>query len=511
MPYSANSSGKNTTTPASEGFAVNGLASTPYNVAVGGTEFNDTASPSTYWNTTNNAQNASAKGTFRKWPNESSYTPGASGNSLYAGGGGMSTIYARPAWQTGTGASGTNRVLPDVALTAAGHDGYVIEQAGSLYLVGGMSASTPSFAGLMAIVNQYTGVRNGNPNTKFYTLAARAPSVYHDTATGSNAVPCSGGSVNCSASAPSSNVGHMNGYTAGAGFDLATGWGSVDAHNLVINWGGVPTGPSITSLTPSPMTGSASSQTLTINGAGFTAGSGLTVKVGTTTYSGAQLTFTNSSLLTVSVNVGTTVQTLPVEVTNPNGQASNAVNLSVIAPAPPLAITSLSPNPMTGSNSGQTLTITGTGFQPGLKLVIGSTTILSTQLMSLSSTQIQVGLIVGLTTHTYLLQVINASGQASNTVNFQVNAPVAPGITSLNPNPLTGSSAVQTLIINGSNFQAGLLVAVGSTIYQGSQVNVVSATEIKVSLTLAAGSRTLGVEVLNPNGQTSNLASLTVH
>ena len=42
---------------------------------------------------------------------------------------------------------GTNRVLPDVALTAAGHDGYVIEQAGSLYLVGGTSASTPSFAG----------------------------------------------------------------------------------------------------------------------------------------------------------------------------------------------------------------------------------------------------------------------------------------------------------------------------------------------------------------------------
>jgi hypothetical protein len=361
------------------------------------------------------------------------------------------------------------------------------------------------------MVNQYTGVRNGNPNAKFYSLAAHTPSVYHDTTTGSNAVPCSGGSANCSASAPASNVGHMNGYSAGAGFDLATGWGSVDVYNLAANWGGVPTAPSITSLNPNPMTASSSAQTLTINGAGFTAGSGLTVKVGATSYSGAQVTFTNSSLLTISVNVGTTPETLAVQVTDPNGQSTNAVSLQVIAPAAPLAITSLSPNPMTGSNSGQILTITGTGFQAGLKLLIGSSTILSTQLMSLSSTQIQVGLIVGLTTHTYPLQVINANGQASNTVNFQVNAPAAPTITSLTPSPLTGSNSVQTLTINGTNFQPGLLVVVGSTMYQGNQVNVVSATQIKVSLTLAAGSRTLGVEVMNPNGQTSNLASLTVH
>ena len=48
------------TAPASQGFAVSGLASTPYNVAVGGTEFND-ATASTYWNSSNNAQVASAK------------------------------------------------------------------------------------------------------------------------------------------------------------------------------------------------------------------------------------------------------------------------------------------------------------------------------------------------------------------------------------------------------------------------------------------------------------------
>ncbi|MEI9972322.1 MAG: hypothetical protein WDO73_09885 [Ignavibacteriota bacterium] len=165
------------TSPAAQGFGVNGLGSTAYNVSVGGTQFHDTASPSTYWNASNNAQLASAKGYIPElaW-NESSYTAGASGNSLYAGGGGASTVWSRPAWQTAPGVpSGSARLTPDVSLTAAGHDGYTVEQEGALYLVGGTSASTPSFAGLMAIVNQYTQTTNGNPNAKFYALASLRP------------------------------------------------------------------------------------------------------------------------------------------------------------------------------------------------------------------------------------------------------------------------------------------------------------------------------------------------
>ncbi|HUI56850.1 MAG TPA: protease pro-enzyme activation domain-containing protein [Bryobacteraceae bacterium] len=515
VPYSTSSSGQNATKPASQGFGVNGLASTPFNVAVGGTQFNDAAAPATYWNSSNDSHYASAKGYIPEvaW-NESSYTAGSSSNSLYAGGGGASTMWPRPTWQTGTGVpTGSTRVLPDVSLTAAGHDGYVIEQEGSLYLVGGTSASTPSFAGIMAMVNQYTAARNGNPNSKLYTIAAHAPTVYHDTTSGANAVPCAGGSPNCSAAAPATNVGQMKGYSAAAGFDLATGWGSVDAYALTINFGPAPTGPTITSLSPNPMTGSASNQTLTINGAGFAAGSSLKVKVGATTYSGSQVTFVSASALTVAVNVGATAQTLAVQVTNPNGQSSNSVNLQVTAPAVPPVINSLAPNPMTGSNSAQILTINGSGFQSGLKLQIGTTTILSTQLTVFTATQIQVNIIVGLATHTYPVQVINPNGQASNTVNFQVNAPPAPAIASLNPNPLTGSKSAQTLTITGSNFQSGsgLMVVVGTSVYQGSQVTVVSASQIKVTVTLAAGSRTLGVQVINPSGIASNVAWLTVH
>jgi len=185
----------------------------------------------------------------------------------------------------------------------------------------------------------------------------------------------------------------------------------------------------------------------------------------------------------------------------------------VSAPPVSLAIGSLSPNPMTGSNSGQILTIAGSGFQPGLKLQIGTTPIASTQLASLSANQIQVNIIVGIGARTYPVQVINPNGQVSNTVNFQVSAPVAPSIASLSPNTLTGSNLVQTLTLNGANFQTGTgtKVTVGSTLYQGSQVTVVSATAIRLSFVLAAGSRTLTVQVTNPNGQVSNGASLTVH
>jgi subtilase family serine protease len=507
-PYSSGSGGKNTTRPASLGYGINGLASTPYNVAVGGTEFNDTASPSTYWKSTNASPLASATGYIPEvaW-NESSYTSGASGNSLYAGGGGASIEWPRPSWQTGMGVTGAMRQIPDVSLTAAGHDGYVVEQEGGLYLVSGTSASTPSFAGLMAIVNQSTRSTNGNPNGTLYGLASTAPSVYHDITAGTNAVPCTVGSPNCS------SAGKMNGYNAAAGYDMATGWGSVDANLLVRNWGGTPpptAAPSIASLSPNPMTASAAIQTLTISGSGFATSGAIKVTVGASSY---QVAAGSSSQLSLNIILGPTAQTLAVQVTNPTGAASNSVNLTVNAPVAPPAIASLTPNPMTASNSAQTLTINGSGFLPGLTLRIGSTAIGASQLASLSATTLTVNVITGLTPYTYAVQVVNSNGAASNSVNLQVNAPPTPVIVSLSPNPLSGSSALQTLTINGGNFQSGtgLKVVVGSTAYSGSQVTFVSASQLNVTLVIAAGAKTLGVQVTNPSGLVSNTASLAVH
>jgi hypothetical protein len=235
--------------------------------------------------------------------------------------------------------------------------------------------------------------------------------------------------------------------------------------------------------------------------------------VGSTVYQGSQITSASSSQLLVSVNVGASAASLPVQVTIPSGKTSNAMSLTVNAPAAAPAISTLSPNPMTGSNSPQTLTINGSGFQSGLKLSIGGMLITSNQLATLTPTQLQINVITGLNAYTYAVQVINPNGGTSNIVNLQVNAPPAPTITSLAPNPLTHAAAAQTLTINGTNFQSGtgLKVTVGNTAYSGSQVSFVSATQLKVTVTVASASTApLPVTVVNPSGAVSNAMALTV-
>jgi pseudomonalisin len=429
---------------ASHGLGVNGLASTPYNVAVGGTTFDD-ANAAAYWRTTNASNGSSAIGYIpeKTW-NESAYTSAnATTNNLYAGSGGVSLFYATPSWQTGTGVPASDpeapaqhhRYLPDVSLSAAGHDGYLIVKGGGLYLVGGTSASSPAFAGLMAIVDQYTGGRNGNPNPRLYSLAKQMPAAFHDVTSGTIAVPCAGGSAGCSTAAPASNVGVTNGYNAGVGYDLATGLGSVDAYSLAFNWGARPAaGPSITALTPNPMTASSANQTLTITGSGFV--SGATVQA---SYSGFSTTLTVASVsatqIQATINTGATARTWSITVTNPGGAASLAAALNVVAPATNPVIASVTPNPLTGSNAGQVITINGSGFQSGaaLKVVVGyagGTPVTlqgSSQVAFVSSTQVLALITVGTTARTWTVQVVNPSGLASNVANLQVVA--APAIT----------------------------------------------------------------------------------
>ncbi|HLJ47739.1 MAG TPA: protease pro-enzyme activation domain-containing protein [Bryobacteraceae bacterium] len=500
------------------GLAVNGLASTPYDVAVGGTQFLDSPA-ATYWNTSNDAHVASAK----------SYIPETvwnetSGGGLWAGSGGVSIVYSTPAWQTGTGVPtvdpGTttqhHRYLPDVSLTAAGHDGYLVEQEGALELIGGTSASTPAFAGIMAIVNQYTGGRNGNPNLHFYPIAAHAASVYHDVSSGTNAVPCRSGTPNCVAGTRGTS-GVESGFNATAGYDLATGWGSVDANALALNWGGSqpPTSPTITALSPSPMTGSSSNQTLTITGSGFQ--SGASVKASYTGFSTTlAVTSVTATQIKATINVGTTARTWSIQVVNPGNVASNTASLQVTAPVVTPSITALSPNPMTGASANQTLTIQGTNFGTGA-IVQASYPGFSTNLTvtSLTATQIQATINVGITARSWTIRVTNPGNLSSNSATLQVNAPAAPSITSLTPNPMTGSRNSQVLTINGTGFQTGngltvRLVSGNTTIQvQGFSLSA-TATQIRAAVNVGITAQKWNVQVINPNGQASNTAVLTV-
>jgi hypothetical protein len=304
--------------PAEYGLQVSGYASTPYNVAVGGTDFNDALNTSSYWNSTNAATTqASAKSYIPEeaWDNTCTngifaslgYTASAQTNcnnaqlvnfvSTIGGSGGKSACtnssgqepstcaggYAKPPWQSGAGVPSDNkRDIPDVSLYAAGAGspsgvGYIVCELDAtngsscdptnsntqFLLVGGTSAASPSFAGIMALVNQKTASHQGNANYVFYKMAAQAGAsctsaqnpgsscIFYDIPAGStNAMPCaSGSSSTCVVSTPGDEFGVLSGYSTTAGYDLATGLGSVNVYNLVNQWSNVNFSASSTSLT----------------------------------------------------------------------------------------------------------------------------------------------------------------------------------------------------------------------------------------------------------------------
>ena len=311
---------------ATAGPAVNGLCSSPYDVCVGGTEFNDSANPSAYWSAQNGTGLSSALGYIPEgvW-NESGNAPG--GSQLWAGGGGVSTIYAKPSWQAGPGVPADGkRDVPDVSVTAAGHDGYLIYQNGGLGAVGGTSAATPSFASLMALAVQKTGGRLGNPNSTFYSMATSQASggaaVFHDTATGNNSVP------------------GVTGFSAGVGYDEASGLGSVDAAQLINNWGGASS-PSLQVSLSSPSIsvadGASSGVMVTVGvSGGFSSAvvlsaTGLPVGV-TAGFSNPTLTAPGSGTSTLTLSVGAQVATgsYPVEVTANGGSVTQNSALTLI-------------------------------------------------------------------------------------------------------------------------------------------------------------------------------------
>ncbi|HEY0163109.1 MAG TPA: S53 family peptidase, partial [Edaphobacter sp.] len=235
---------------ASEGLAVDFPASSPFVTGAGGTMFTaDTSDPGTYWNssnsgTSNGQYTSSAKQYIPEGPwNETTSASGLDAGG--AGGGGVSGIFSKPAWQTGLGVPNDGaRDVPDISLAAAAnHDGYLICEQGSCTnnsfnpsnssnsgVVGGTSAASPAFAGMLALLEQKLGTGGlGNVNPTLYGLANTVANVFHDITSGNISVPCIQGTPNC----PN---GGSTGYSAGTGYDLASGLGSIDANSMVTNW-----------------------------------------------------------------------------------------------------------------------------------------------------------------------------------------------------------------------------------------------------------------------------------
>ena len=301
---------------ATHGLAVNGISSTPYNVAVGGTDFDDSQNNSQYWNSTNDPVTLASAKTYvpeMAWNDtctnseffsltgktdaesdcnayNSGYWPffdlpvggsGGASNCIQSDGQSVSSCtggYPKPAWQSGPGISSDGaRDVPDVSLFAG--DGlnasaYLVcetdinfgcaGQTDTLVPVGGTSASAPTFAGIMAMIVQLTHSRQGNANYVLYPFAAQPGAscdstgtiatscIFYDVTVGTIAMPCTPGTPNCVTNVVGDQAGVLSAYSTTAGFDLATGLGSVNAANLVNNWSSVSFQPTTASLSISP-------------------------------------------------------------------------------------------------------------------------------------------------------------------------------------------------------------------------------------------------------------------
>jgi subtilase family serine protease len=319
---------------ATHGIGVNGLASTPYNVAVGGTDFSDTYSGTTgtYWNLSNTSTGGSAKSYIPEIPwNDScasqlfataylgstgiTYGPSSLCNillqpqnstlaaiyfNIVGGSGGPSGCFTgatsptgslvvsgtcagtpKPSWQTGVVGIPNDGVrdLPDVSMfaadgawshtyiycfsdTATGAGGSVCtpNNPSTWSHAGGTSFGAPIMAGVQALVNQFTGAKQGNPNYKYYALAGTeygasgssacnsskgnavgSSCIFYDVTLGDNDSPCTG-SNNCYLDGATvgvlstSNSSYAPAYKTTTGWDFATGLGTINVNNLVRAW-----------------------------------------------------------------------------------------------------------------------------------------------------------------------------------------------------------------------------------------------------------------------------------
>ncbi|GAA5006052.1 protease pro-enzyme activation domain-containing protein [Kitasatospora paranensis] len=221
--------------------AVDFPASSPYNTGVGGT-------------------NLKVSGTT--YSSESAWS---------TAGGGVSTQFAKPTWQTGTGVTGTMRTVPDVSSNADPASGFAIYTAGGWQVYGGTSAAAPLWSGYAALYNQKAKAAGkavlGEANPKLYAVANSSSyaTSFHDVTSGKN-----------------------QDFSTKAGYDQVTGWGTPVGDSLAnaLLGTGTGTGNTVTVTNPGSQSGatgtavslqvsasdSASGQTLTYSASGLPTG-----------------------------------------------------------------------------------------------------------------------------------------------------------------------------------------------------------------------------------------------
>jgi hypothetical protein len=451
------------------GLSVSGYASTPYNIAVGGTDFyglessfssyvstsSGTAGAPTYYRTVLGSSPQHGYIPESIWNDSTtSDTQPLADNvaetgkyaSIVAGSGGVSVVYGLPSWQTGSGLpatvpSGVNanmRSLPDVSVMSGNGYDYAtwlicdgeypctsissgFDSSGGFDAYGGTSTAAPAFAGILAMVQQSvqaktgctgTSCRMGQAVQELYTVynGSHAGSVFHDVTTGNNSVPCVNPSSNCALNSESDYF--ETGYNALTGYDLASGLGSVDATQLVNYWNssiGTAAATVTVGATPNPAT-IAQSVTVTISVSGSSGTPTGSVVLTSGTYnSGAQTLATSGTCTAASC-----VITVPAD--------SLAIGTDTLA-------VTYSGDTTYATKMNNSTTVTVTGLTASVSVVPSPASINSNQVLTVSGTVTCTGTCTGSTTPTGTVTLTgggyNSGPQTlSNTGTYSFTIPV---------------------------------------------------------------------------------------
>jgi hypothetical protein len=521
-------------TAATHGITVSGLASTPYNVAVGGTDFSDAVAgtTATYWNSGNTTIFASARSYIPEMPWDAScagiivatyegyLTSGPNSFCNYAGGllaaitgtattaagsGGPSGCatgtpstagvvsgscagYPKPSWQAIPGNPSDNvRDLPDVSLFSAngvwGHfyvfcysdianGGAACTGAPSGWTgAGGTSFASPIMAGVQALINQKTGSsRQGNPNPMLYSLASTQFS-------GGNGTSCNsslGNGVGSSCVFYDVTNGDMavECTTTNNCFDSADGYGVLSTSSGALQ----------------PAFG-------TTTGWDFATGIGsinvanlLNAWPGSAPLPDFSLAASPAS---VTITQGGAAGTSTINISPANG-FNGSVNFSVTAGLLSGVTATFSPNPATGSGT-LSLTASGTAVLGTVSLTITGTSGSLTHTasvsltvnaapptpdFSLSASPTSLTIAQGGTGGTSTI-ILNRLNGFNGSVGFTVTSVLPSGVSAgFNPNPAT-SSSILTLIASGTAATGTVTVTVTGT--SGTLTHTVS-----ISLTVNA-------------------------
>ncbi len=446
------------------GRAVSGMCTPVWVTCVGGTEFEE--GDHTYWNPYNGPGSESALGYIPEvvW-NES----GANGGSgLWAGGGGVSTVYAQPPWQAAVAGSSGNgmRTVPDVAVSTAEHDGYLGCVSGSWYVFSGTSLSAPAWAAMMAMINQSQsaqgmGSAQGSANPELYALLEAPSPPFHGTLAGNNSVP------------------GVNGFTASGSFNLATGLGSVDVAALVNSWAFNATGlaESFTlTATPDALTVVAGNATRFAIVAATTSGSTGPITLAASAPAGVAVSIAPTTIqpggqAQVQVQTAPNAQSGTIVVTGSSGASQQTLRVPLtVAPAPTLSVAS-APTALVvtaGASAGATITVSSGGSFAG------------TASLTVSGLPTGVNAVWNRT-------VLAPPGSATLTLVAEANAPpvqAAPAVVTATGD---GLSATTTVMVTVLAAQSELSIAAGST-----ALRLVAGSQLSLPVTVTAATGFVG-------------------